>query len=325
MDCDDGDACTVDSCDPATGCVHEDVVCDDGDVCTGIETCDPATGCVDGTPLDCDDGDLCTNDSCDPVTGCQYADVDCDDGIDCTIDSCDPATGCQHTPDDALCDDNNVCTEDRCDPETGCEYDAIDCDDDNACTVDSCDPELGCQYADVDCDDDDVCTLDTCDPATGCIHTWICNPAIDVEKVADVETYNSVGDVITYTITVTNTGEVDLHDVVVTDAMTGMNETIAVFEVGASQTFTTTYVITEADIDADQVDNVVTVVGTTPDDQQVTDSSECMVPRETSCCEDFNILNLSNIFLGALALLVLLLLTLLLGGGDIAEKFPLPL
>jgi sugar lactone lactonase YvrE len=44
MDCDDSDACTDDSCDPATGCVHDEVDCDDGDECT-IDTCDSALGC----------------------------------------------------------------------------------------------------------------------------------------------------------------------------------------------------------------------------------------------------------------------------------------
>jgi len=59
-DCDDGDACTVDTC-VATVCERAPVDCDDGDGCT-------TDVCTDGTcshpPLDCDDGRACTADAC---------------------------------------------------------------------------------------------------------------------------------------------------------------------------------------------------------------------------------------------------------------------
>ncbi len=38
--CDDGNQCTVDSCDPATGCLHVEKVCNDGDSCT-TDSCNP--------------------------------------------------------------------------------------------------------------------------------------------------------------------------------------------------------------------------------------------------------------------------------------------
>jgi cysteine-rich repeat protein len=61
--CDDGDPCTVDSCDPARGCVRTPKVCEDGDACNGVSTCDPASGaCVPGSAPDCDDHDACTDD-----------------------------------------------------------------------------------------------------------------------------------------------------------------------------------------------------------------------------------------------------------------------
>ncbi|MFA7693532.1 MAG: hypothetical protein WCX86_11610, partial [Candidatus Hydrogenedentales bacterium] len=72
LDCDDGNVCTEDGCNPAVGCVHTNVICDDGDVCNGIETCDPIEGCQPGEPLDCDDGDVCNGiETCDPIEGCQ--------------------------------------------------------------------------------------------------------------------------------------------------------------------------------------------------------------------------------------------------------------
>jgi hypothetical protein len=164
VDCDDQDACTTDTCDPATGCVYTPVDCDDDDACT-VDICNPATGCV-YTPVDCDDQDACTTDSCDPATGCVYTPVDCDDDDACTTDTCDPATGCVYTPVD--CDDEDACTTDTCDPAIGCVYTPVDCDDDDACTADTCDPATGCVYTPVVCDDGDVCNgLETCDPATG--------------------------------------------------------------------------------------------------------------------------------------------------------------
>ena len=96
-DCDDGDACTADSCDEVTN------------------------ECVNGPPTDCDDADACTDDSCDPATGlCVNApNFDCDDLNACTDDSCDPATGLCVNVDNIDCDDLNVCTDDSCDPVTG--------------------------------------------------------------------------------------------------------------------------------------------------------------------------------------------------------------
>ena len=80
--CNDGLACTTDSCDTATGdCLHvpEDGLCPVVPYCGGDESCDPQTGCTD-TPRNCDDG------------------------VACTVDSCSgPAAACMHVPDDALC------------------------------------------------------------------------------------------------------------------------------------------------------------------------------------------------------------------------------
>jgi hypothetical protein len=98
--CDDGNACTADSCDPVAGCQHADLpdgtACGDGDVCNGDETC-VAGACAPGTPITCDDGDACTTDTCDPVTGCSSTSA-CDDGDACTVETCDPTGGCTSDP-----------------------------------------------------------------------------------------------------------------------------------------------------------------------------------------------------------------------------------
>ena len=131
--CDDGNACTADTC-VAGVCVATPMVCDDGNACT-MDSCDPAQGCQT-KPITCDDGYACTIDSCDPSVGCQTAPITCDDGNACTVDSCDSAQGCQTTP--VTCDDGDLCTEDSCDPTKGCVFSALDCQDADPCTTDVC-------------------------------------------------------------------------------------------------------------------------------------------------------------------------------------------
>ena len=84
-DCDDGNPCTVDACDAATGiCSYTNVPnmtpCADGNVCNGNEVCVVGV-CQVGTPLVCVDGNECTADSCDAALGCQFSPVQ--DGTAC--------------------------------------------------------------------------------------------------------------------------------------------------------------------------------------------------------------------------------------------------
>lgn len=124
--CSDHIGCTIDSCDPYSGCFHtpDDTACNDGVDCTQ-DTCDDALGCTHETDDNaCNDGVACTADSCDDMLGCIHDpdDDDCDDGVDCTDDSCDSTLGCVNEPNDANCDDNNACTENTCDESEGCKY-----------------------------------------------------------------------------------------------------------------------------------------------------------------------------------------------------------
>ena len=74
MSCEDGNMCNgVYSCHEDTGTCELDtpvVNCDDGNACT-INTCDTSTGQCSTVDKNCDDGNPCTlNDSCDSSTGC---------------------------------------------------------------------------------------------------------------------------------------------------------------------------------------------------------------------------------------------------------------
>jgi len=129
LDCSNNNSCTIDSCDPAVGCVHDPVMdgtsCADQNVCNGEETCRSGS-CAAGTPRDCDDHNLCTQDDCDPQSGCRHTNLA--DGTNCGGGPCGQAT-CEAGEcvlgDPAICDDQNPCTRDYCDPLTGCGYETL--------------------------------------------------------------------------------------------------------------------------------------------------------------------------------------------------------
>ena len=195
-DCSDGDACTIDQCDGASGaCLppQDDPLC-----------------CV--THQDCDDGNPCNVERCvanacryspNLVAGCCTVAGDCDDGDACTLDSCDveqhacaPAVPVDLGPGLVCCDAHEDCATDqagelglcdlgaagqrRCvfvaDPDY-CDAPADPCDDANPCTVDSCDVgsqrcdhavQAGCCQSASDCPDDgDPCTHSACNVQTG--------------------------------------------------------------------------------------------------------------------------------------------------------------
>lgn len=157
LDCDDMDPCTVDTCDPVTGCANADAPegapCSDGDPCNGEEACDAAGACVAGPPPDCDDQNPCTADACDVMGGCTHVDVE--DGTACG--------------DGDACNGDEVCMAGACSAGV-----ALDCDDQNQCTADTCDPATGCAHASepagAACDDGDTCTQgDACDGNGTCV------------------------------------------------------------------------------------------------------------------------------------------------------------
>jgi MYXO-CTERM domain-containing protein len=200
--CDDGDACTNDSCSgnkcqhsSVSGCCTQDSQCNDKDPCTA-DSCagnkcqhSSISGCCT-SDSQCDDGNVCTNDSCSSnkcthssIGGCCAKDSDCADTNPCTQDSCDTASGkCSYKSvsgccvGDSDCDDSAPCTADTCSGNT-CQNDAIsgcctkdsECDDSDPCTADSCSsasckhsPVSGCCSKNSQCDDSDPCTTDVC-------------------------------------------------------------------------------------------------------------------------------------------------------------------
>jgi hypothetical protein len=80
--CDDGIACTYDSCDESVGrCLNipDDSQCQDGIYCDGQEVCDPRHGCEPGPVVACDNTNECELATCVEATkSCQYTPRDVD-------------------------------------------------------------------------------------------------------------------------------------------------------------------------------------------------------------------------------------------------------
>ena len=124
LSCDDKNPCTLDGCDPATGCTHtpQDVPCSDGDFCTVVDACNAGTCVGTGAP-DCNDKNPCTTDTCATKQGCVHtANTDpCNDNNACTTkDTCTNGQCAGGPPPD--CNDNDKCTDDACNPVTGCTH-----------------------------------------------------------------------------------------------------------------------------------------------------------------------------------------------------------
>ena len=89
------------------------------------------------------------------------------------------------------------------------------------------------------------------------------NTTLNVTKTSDVPEGQkaALGQKITYTITVENAGNVPYTNVKVEDPLTGLTETIETLPVGETRTFTTEYVVTEADVLKGHVLNTATATG----------------------------------------------------------------
>ncbi len=102
------------------------------------------------------------------------------------------------------------------------------------------------------------------------------SPAISIKKSASVTSYSSSGTLITYSYVVTNTGNVTLNPVTVTDPMKGLSSITCPdtsLAPTASETCTATYTTTQADVDAGSISNTGTATGTPPSGPNVTGTS----------------------------------------------------
>ena len=92
------------------------------------------------------------------------------------------------------------------------------------------------------------------------------------------------GETITYTIIVKNKGNVTLHQVKVDDEKTGLHTVVASLAPGAMKEFTTTWIVTEADVNAGKILNSVTAKANPVKDPK--NPKVPIVPQDTDTVED---------------------------------------
>ena len=161
--CDDGNDCTDDWCDPATGCVHDANTggCDDDNACTTGDVCADGN-CIGLGTLVCDDGNDCTTDSCIPATGCSVAVLS--DGATCGPEAsgtclggtcCVPACAGKQCGDDGCGGSCGDCPEGfSCAPAGTCSWDGKLCGGIECPVLEgydlTCNPQLHCEYSNKD-------------------------------------------------------------------------------------------------------------------------------------------------------------------------------
>ncbi|RLV57544.1 DUF11 domain-containing protein [Aeromicrobium phragmitis] len=112
-------------------------------------------------------------------------------------------------------------------------------------------------------------------------------PRIDLVKTGElgVDAQGRSGDRVEYAFELTNTGNVTLTDVALSDELEGLSDIAfgtwpgddGTLEPGESVTATATYALTQADVDAGGVDNTATASGTAPTDETVNDGATARV------------------------------------------------
>lgn len=115
--------------------------------------------------------------------------------------------------------------------------------------------------------------------------------ALTLQKTASPTTVNAAGEQVTYSFTVTNTGNVTLSGLAINDVMaapatpgnlsaiTCPDTTLAP---GAETTCTATYTVSQADLDAGNISNTATASGTTPNSFVVTSAPSTATVQATA-------------------------------------------
>lgn len=113
------------------------------------------------------------------------------------------------------------------------------------------------------------------------------SPGIELTKSSDpVDTLPAVGETITYTFVATNTGNVTLTDVSISDPMPGVSGLAcdaaqpATLAPASQLICTATYTVTQEDVDLGSVGNLATATGTPPDGPPVESQDGTEVPAD---------------------------------------------
>ena len=109
------------------------------------------------------------------------------------------------------------------------------------------------------------------------VTTVAADAKLTVEKTADPTSGVKVGDKVTYTVVVTNSGNVTVTGIALSDTLVKLSEAAFDLAPAGTKTITYTYTVTQADVDAGKIDNTVTATGKDPKDADVTASDDAEV------------------------------------------------
>ncbi|MFT4214704.1 MAG: hypothetical protein QM622_08010, partial [Microbacterium sp.] len=112
-------------------------------------------------------------------------------------------------------------------------------------------------------------------------NTAVSEAALSLVKTASTDTVDAVGDTVTYTFAVTNTGNATVSDIAIDETAFSGSGTLSDIECdatslasGESTDCTATYTVTQADIDAGVITNTAVATGTDPSDAAVTSNED---------------------------------------------------
>lgn len=224
LNCEDGNPCTNNQCDPILGCMpatlhppgtacgsSRSTVCDNPDTCDANGLCQSnhvanGTPCPDG--LACNGAETCQGGECapgTPIPGCCRNNGDCNNNNPCDgVETCVNSTCVPGTP--IVCNDGNPCTDDFCQPNGTCgtANNSRLCNDGNVCTgFDLCMNGVcvggggppDCLGDDcTDCDNNNV--RDDCEELADCDNDTVpdvCEPTGDADGDCDVDLRDLAG------------------------------------------------------------------------------------------------------------------------------------
>ena len=105
-------------------------------------------------------------------------------------------------------------------------------------------------------------------------------PTITIDKSASPNNVSTVGQPVTYSFLITNTGNVTLTGVTVVDPIAGLSAIscpTTVLDPGTMTTCTATWAVTQSDLDSGSISNTATVTGTPPNGSDVTGTDTATV------------------------------------------------
>jgi len=132
-----------------------------------------------------------------------------------------------------------------------------------------------------------TCPIDS-DCPTCTITTLTQSPRLEVIKTSTTVSYSKVGDVINYTISIKNTGNETLHQILVKDPLTGLETVIAILEPNGSSDFLQSYTVIQSDLDKGSVTNIATANGLTINNSPISATDDEIVNKATTTVDTIN-------------------------------------